>query len=145
MKKLYLVLIVLPLLAACAGGSAGPVAKSAPSEADLLQKNFTLVSVNGKAFTNKDRVPSIHFGEGLRVSGQVCNRFMGNATLKDGVITVPQMASTMMLCADPKLNALEQKFAQIMREGASISLDGDKLGISRGDTRLEYIRSEPEK
>lgn len=145
MKKLYLILIALPLLAACAAGPAGPKASGPVSEADLLQKNFTLVSVNGESFAGKERVPSIHFGEGLRVTGQVCNRFMGNATLKDGVITVPQMASTMMLCADPKLNALEQKFAQIMREGASISLDGDKLGISRGDTRLEYIRSEPEK
>lgn len=145
MKKLYLILIILPLMAACAGGSAGPEGSNALTEADLLQKNFTLVSVNGKAFAAKGRMPSIHFGDNMRVTGQVCNRFMGNGSLKDGVLTVPQMASTMMLCADNNLNRLEGEFGAIMREGASISLKDDRLIISKGATTLEYVRSEPEK
>lgn len=143
MKKLYLSLLLLPLLAACATGQAGPQSGLGPE--DLLRKNFALASVNGKAWAGRERVPTLQFNEGLRVSGQVCNRFMGQAQLKKGVLTVPQMASTLMMCADEDLNRLEGQFAALLRAGAEISLTGDRLTLRGGDLTLVYVRAEPEK
>jgi Heat shock protein len=139
MKKLYVALLALPLLAAC--GTVNSGAAAGPAEADLVARRYVLQKVNGTAFT-AERTPEIEFGEGMSVSGQVCNRFRGNGRLEKGVLTVPTMASTMMLCADPRLNQLERDFAAMLRDGAALSLDGRTLTLSRGDTALEYSLGE---
>ena len=107
---------------------------------DLASQRYVLESVDGVAFANKERTPEISFDATMRVAGQVCNRFMGQGTLRDGVLTVPQMASTMMLCADPKLNAMEQEFAKLLRDGARLQLDGDNLSLSNDLTTYTFLR-----
>lgn len=139
MKKLYMALLALPLLAAC--GTVNSGSASGPAEADLVARRYVLQKVNGMAFT-AERTPEIEFGEGMRVSGQVCNRFRGNGRLEKGVLTVPTMASTMMLCVDPKLNQLEKDFAAMLRDGADVNLAGRTLTLSRGNTSLEYVLGE---
>ena len=134
-----MILLALPLLAACNSASSGKDAKSAPSETDLLNHRYVLSSVDGKKFANSERTPEIEFGKDMRITGQVCNRFNGNGQLKDGVLTVPQMATTMMACADTDLNKMERDFAAILRSGAKISFDGKTLTLSGEGVTLEYI------
>lgn len=142
MKKILLILLALPLLAACGAAQTGPKA-DAPGEADLVGKNFVLTSVNGEPYTG-ERVPTLRFNENMRVSGQVCNLFNGPGQLKNGVLTVPQMASTMMMCVG-SLNKLERDFSTLLRDGAALSLEDGNLILKGKDISLEYRAASPEK
>lgn len=147
MKRISILLLLLCTaaviaLSGCGGKSNAAQQKSALSKEDLLHHNFTLTHINGKAFTGTERTPSIEFNEGFRVSGATCNRFMGQAELKDGVLIVKEMASTMMLCADPDLNKLEQDFSVMLEAGADITFQENILTLSRNGYVLQYILSD---
>lgn len=132
MKKIYLLLLVLPLLAACSNsGSLKP--------SYLEGRVFVLTSVNGQPFTSRERTPELRFSENMQISGRICNTFGGQGTLKNNVLTVPQMVSTLMMCADDRLNTIERDFSTILREGADISVSNQTLRLSRGGTTLEYV------
>ena len=140
MRKVLLILFALPLLAACNSGAASGDSQSVPSEADLLNRRYVLSSVDGKEFAGTERIPEIEFGKDMRITGQVCNRFTGNGQLKDGVVTVPLMAMTMMACADP-MNTMEKDFAAMLKSGAKISLNGKTLTLSGEGLTLEYTEA----
>ena len=136
MRSIVAMLLSLPFLCACAG-SAG---SAAVSLRDLAAKRFVLTRVNDQSFVSKERTPEIEFHDGMRVTGGVCNRFMGNGKLENGVLTVSELASTLMLCADQRLNSMERELTAMLREGATVTLDGDNLTLSRGDVTYAYIR-----
>ena len=136
MKALLCMVLFVPMLVACAKAG-GPT-----TVGDIAPGRYVLQSVDGAAFSNRERTPEIAFDANMRVTGQVCNRFMGQGTLKDGILTVPEMASTMMLCVDKQLNAMESEFAGLLRRGAQISLEGDTLTLHNGNTRYVYSRQE---
>ena len=144
MKRVTFLALILCMsamiaLVGCAGKTTSTGPKSTVSKQDLLHHNFVLTHVNGKPFLEKERTPNIEFNEGFRVSGATCNRFMGQAELENGVLTVKHMASTMMFCADDDLNKLEQKFSQMMEGGAAITLKDNILTLSREGYTLRYI------
>lgn len=141
MKKIYLVLLALPLLTACAGGTGG-TGTAALAEAELVGKHFVLETVNGQSFKSNFRTPELNFDEKMRISGRMCNSFSGPASLKDGVITAPQLASTMMLCPDDKLNKLEHAFYTLLRQGAKASLADGKLTLRGEGTLLQFKKAE---
>lgn len=126
MKKILAMLLWVPLAVSCAAAS------SSVTPADLAGGVYILQSVNGAIFTSVERTPEIAFDETMRVAGQVCNRFMGQGTLKNDVLTVPHMATTMMLCTDERLNAMERDLADLLRGGATVTLDAATLTL-RGD------------
>lgn len=108
---------------------------------DLLHRNFVLTSIDGKDFVAKHpqpMTPNIEFNEGFRISGATCNRFMGQAELNNGVLSVKQLAGTMMMCVDPTLNQLETTFAQMLQAGADISLVDQNLTLRQGGHVLVY-------
>lgn len=149
-RLLYTLLLCLPLfglfgvLGGCAGSSGNAAeemkTQTPLSEADLIGHTFSLGSINGTEFRSELRTPELRFGEGMRVSGRVCNSFSGPGTLKDGMLTVPQAASTMMLCPDQALNQLENDLYEMFRLGAKLAYDAQsgKLTLSRGELSLEY-------
>lgn len=126
MKRLLTILLLLPVLAACAASAGGK--DDAPTEESLRHRRFVLTQVNGEAFQvaaeqkAAGRVPEIEFNEGNTISGRVCNSFHGPAVIKDGVLTAPMLASTMMLCTDQALNRLERDFHAMLRKGARMTL-----------------------
>ena len=134
MKKIIALLLSFPLVASCAA------ATSSLNMADLTAGTYILRSVNGEAFSGGERTPEIQFDENMRIAGQVCNRFMGQATLKDGMLTAPQLASTMMLCVDPRLNEMEGNFAAMLREGAQLELNDGNLTLRGGQNEFVYTR-----
>ncbi|MCD7897619.1 MAG: META domain-containing protein [Planctomycetaceae bacterium] len=125
-----------------AAGSTGSTATSGTgtvNAADLVGRTFILARVDGKPFQSEmGRQPSISFASDMRVSGSACNQFSGPGELEDGVLTVANAASTMMLCVDQALSAFERDFHQMLRDGATVSLDGDTLTLSRDSRRFEY-------
>lgn len=124
---------------AAPGGSASGEQASGPPAADSLAgRHFVLKSVDGVDFSGKERVPEMAFSAELRLSGGICNRFMGQGELSDGTLTVKQMASTKMLCTDEDLNRLEALFAQMLTAGAEINLEGGTLALRRDGHELLF-------
>ncbi|AWK41933.1 heat shock protein HslJ [Photorhabdus laumondii subsp. laumondii] len=106
---------------------------------DLQRHKFVLVSVNGEGVKNQDgRVPTIEFGEKMHVSGSMCNLFMGQGKLKNGVLTVKNLASTQMLCSDEKLNRWDYLIGQVLADGVKVKLKDQKLTLSHPDNTLVY-------
>jgi heat shock protein HslJ len=138
MKRVLLLLLTLPLLLTACGASKSAFKGAAPVESDLLARRFVLQSVSGVPFNAGERRPEIEFNEGMSVSGQVCNRFIGKGIYEKGVLTVPNMAMTMMLCVDDTLNQLEGAFAAMLREGVRVDLQKNVLTLSDGKTTLLY-------
>lgn len=134
MKRLILTFCTIPMLWGCAAGSKAVTAD------DIASNRYVLQSVDGVRFGSLERTPEISFDDTMRVAGQVCNRFMGQGTLKDSVLTVPAMASTKMLCPDPQLNEMERDFSEMLRQGARMQLDGDTLSLSNGLTSYTFLR-----
>jgi heat shock protein HslJ len=112
------------------------------TDSDLLHRRFILREANGMSFEGQEKVPSLEFNEGFRLSGAVCNRFSAQGELKDGVLRARQAASTKMLCLDADLNQLESDFYRLLQDGAALELDGKYLRLTGkgGDKpmRLEY-------
>lgn len=134
MRKLFLAVCAFFMVWGCSG-----MIKTVTAE-DLAPNRYVLQRVNGEPFAGQERTPEISFDETLRVSGQVCNRFMGQGILKGGVLTVPEMASTMMLCDDPELNEMEREFLEMLRQGARLRLDGNNLSFRNDLTTYTFVR-----
>ncbi len=106
---------------------------------ELLHHRFILQSVDGLAVNARPgNVPNIEFGEKMHVSGAMCNRFFGQGQLENGVLTVKNLASTRMMCADPQQNLWDQMIGVILANGAKISLNDQQLTLSGGDHQLVY-------
>ncbi|MCL1916318.1 MAG: META domain-containing protein [Desulfovibrionaceae bacterium] len=137
MKK-YIVVFCAALLALTVACWKNPGVDYVITQEDLLHHRFVLVSSDGKNFSAKERIPAIEFNEGLRVSGVVCNRFTGQGRLAGNLLTVEQLASTKMFCADPDLNELESLLTRMLSEGAELCLEGADLAIRQGGHELLY-------
>ena len=139
----FLCLTMLSLAACNDQGKAQPEAKAPVSATDLLHHNFELMTVDGEAYVaGAEPVPHIAFGEGLNVSGAVCNQFTGQGELLAGTFMVKQMTSTKKACVDERLNKLETDFSMMLTNGSAISLEGDKLTLNKDDRKLEFTRKD---
>ena len=126
MRKILCSLLVLGLAGISACGASRPdTARIA--EPDLLHHRFVIEDANGVAFT--ERVPFIQFGEDMLITGQICNNFRGKAELKDGVLTMPLAAATMMMCPDAERNAFERDLFKMLSDGANASYKGNTLTL----------------
>lgn len=104
----------------------------------LIHHRFVLTGIDGAPFTPGERVPELSFNEGFRIAAGICNRFTGQAELDGGVLKAGQMASTKMLCVDETLNALENRFAVMLRSGARVDFDGRILTLTQDGASLEW-------
>lgn len=108
-----------------------------PDQGELVHHNFILTEVNGIVFTG-ERIPNIQFGEGLKVSGAVCNNYMGQGELIGDKLFVRGLASTKMLCPDQALNELEFAFGNMLMDGATISYSVNTLILVGDGYRLKF-------
>lgn len=103
---------------------------------DLLHHNFVLVSIDDKPFTG-DRVPNLEFNENMRVSGGICNRYVGQAELQNNTLTVSNMASTKMICNN-ELDDLEGSMSKMLVNGAKVTLQGNILTLEDSEQKLTF-------
>lgn len=112
------------------------------SEKDLAGKKFVLAKVDGQNFNpDMGEQPFIQFDQGMQIIGKACNNFRGRGILTDDVLSLPNAASTMMMCVDAKLNQYETDFYRLLSEGMEITLDGEELTLSSGDREFVYYES----
>lgn len=140
MKKIptrfLLLAAILTITAACTASGVNM------TEKDLLHHRFVLQSVDDKAYALKAPAPTLSFNEGMRVSGVICNNFMGQGTLDGKRLTVPQMASTRKLCLDPELNSYEQLIGKMLMNGVDMEYDGQIMTLRQGGHTLVYKLSD---
>lgn len=98
MKKIVTLVALSIIMTGCVSSG-----KVSVKREQLEHHRFVLESVNGKTVTG----PELSFGEGMTVSGKMCNQFTGEGKLSDGELKVKNLAMTRMMCADPQLNALD--------------------------------------
>ncbi|CNI95967.1 heat shock protein HslJ [Yersinia aldovae] len=137
MKKILPFAIVGVLLTGCGMSQSGNDTTRSVTENDLLHHNFVLLSVNGQAPLKKP-APSIEFGEKMHISGAMCNRFMGQGELKEGVLTAKGLASTRMLCADEQLNQWDALIGEALGNGVKVTLNKGQLTLSNNAHTLIY-------
>lgn len=137
MKFCYAFLLVCLLgLGACK--ATGNAEKELTAQ-DLMHHRFEIVSLNNAPLSGQKDAPSeISFNEDMNVSGKACNRFRGKATLANGVITMPNAVSTKMFCAEDDLNKLETALFALLSQGATVSLEGERLTLSGKDTVIVF-------
>lgn len=137
MKKMAGVLLAATVLAGCAH-SAGALAPDA-----LQHQRFVLSTFDGQPLpAGQPHQPEIRFDEKMHVSGVMCNRFMGEGKLVGNTLTVPGMASTRMLCADARLNQLDQVIGQMLTQGATVTLAHQTLTLRNSQHVLVWQRAE---
>lgn len=134
MKKLASLMLATMVLAGCAqsGDKANVTAQ------DLQHHRYVLQSVDGKPLTNIKRLPELSFGENMHISGAMCNRFMGQATLEGNTLKAKGLGMTMMLCAEPQLNELDHMINDMLTTGAQTSLEPQKLTLKTSQHTLVY-------
>ena len=124
MKKLVIGLLVLFVLAACAGGT------SASIKGQWKLVSYGSASSQTPAAADVDT--SIEFLDG-KLSGNVgCNGFGGDYEVKGDTLTLGPVMSTMMFCEGPVGNQ-EMGSLAVLKESAKFVLDGDTLTITSAD------------
>lgn len=136
MKKMALMLLTTLALAGCAQTAE----QKTLSAQDLQNHHFVLQSVNGAPFvaTESGRVPEISFGENMQLSGSMCNRFFGQATLQGDRLKAENLAMPRMMCAEPELNALDNQLGEMLHQGVQVTLNGQQLTLKNDKNTLVY-------
>ncbi|KMV35695.1 heat shock protein HslJ [Franconibacter pulveris] len=130
---------VVPALAAVVlAGCATPGHKAHVTAQQLVHHRYVLSTVDGAPLDASTRMPEISFGENLHVAGSMCNRFMGQGELHGDVLKVKGMASTRMLCAEPRLNELDTLIGEMLTQGAKVSQSQKTLVLETSQHTLTY-------
>lgn len=137
MKKILALAAVVVALAGC------KEATKTVDASDLLHHRFVLTTFNGEEVKSSNERPiSLEFGENMMISGAMCNRFNGQATLENDVITAKNLASTRMLCSEDMLNKLDMVLQDVFGTGAKVSLKDKTLTLSTDKNTLVYQLSD---
>lgn len=103
---------------------------------------FRLAQYNGVA-TPDDSAYTLVFQDG-RLAARFCNQMGGDYTNSNGVITAPQLVSTLMFCESPAgLMDMETGFSNTVAEGAVYTLEGDVLTITSADGQQVFMYTVP--
>ena len=145
MTRLVVVLgMVAAVLAGCGHGKSD--SDSTPSNLnDALNSHvFELKEADGQAISSREvGAPSLSFTRGedgaLRIAGQMCNSFSGNAKLNDQVLTAPMLVMTRRLCGDDQLNALDHDIGTMLEKGATVEYSRGKLTLKTDAKTLVYF------
>ncbi|MBJ3816532.1 heat shock protein HslJ [Shimwellia pseudoproteus] len=140
MKKTVIAGLAAMALSGCAasGSNGGDI-----SAQQLQHHRYVLQTLDGRAVNSKaPHQPEISFGENMHVSGQMCNRFMGQGKLNGNTLTVDGMASTRMMCIDPQLNQLDGIIGEMLNHGAQLSLTGKQLTLTSPQHTLTWTLSD---
>lgn len=120
-------LVVVVLLAACAAGSGS-------AEDELVGRSFESTDVEGRTLVEGTVITLIVRSDGVSLNAG-CNTLFGDATWDDGVLRVPQLASTMMAC-DPDLMEQDQWLGAFLEGSPPYELDGDTLTLGTAGERI---------
>ncbi len=143
MRKRFLAILALPvILAACAANNSST--SQVIAEADLATHNWVLTKVDNKAVDLPEpfKAPNLELSTDLSANGHSgCNRYFGQAELKDGKLRVEKMGMTMMACPEPAME-MERVMSSTLMEWSDASITGNELTLTNPDHTLTFKRTE---
>ncbi|QMI05246.1 heat shock protein HslJ [Citrobacter sp. RHB25-C09] len=133
MKKSVALVALSLLVAGCVSNG-----KMSVSREQLQHHRFVLESVDGKPVPQSAQPFELSFGEKLHISGKMCNRFNGQATLSDGELKAKELAMTRMMCANPQIGELDNTLSTMLKQGAQVDLTANQLTLATAEHSLSY-------
>ena len=128
-------------LAACGSGDEGPGDEGRPA---LVGRTFlsTAVSVSGedRALVPGTRITLV-FGDDALQASVGCNSMSGPWTLEGTTLVLSEMAVTQIGC-DPERHAQDEWLFGVLGARPAVSLAGDVLTLTGGDTVIELLDRE---
>jgi heat shock protein HslJ len=125
-KMLFVALLAMLILSACAGGSSADI-----------QGQWKLVSYNQNPAA-PDVETSIEFKDG-QLNGNVgCNSFGGEYTMDEDTINFGPIMSTMMFCEGP-IGEQEMGTLAVLQEKSTFVIDGNTLTITSADGNSSIV------
>jgi heat shock protein HslJ len=101
----------------------------------LVGREWVLESIGGEDVTVM-RPASLRFGDDGRVTGSTgVNRMFGGYDITDGRLSITTPGTTLM-AGPPDAMATETAFLRALAGGGEVAVDGDRLTIGDGETRL---------
>ncbi|PSW17693.1 META domain-containing protein [Photobacterium sanctipauli] len=146
MKKRYLAALALPvILAACASNDEATV-KTMTTEADIATHNWVLTKVDNKAIDLPEpfKAPNLQLNTELSANGHSgCNRYFGQAELKDGKLRIEKMGMTMMACPEPAME-MERLMSATLMDWSTADVVGNQLTLTGAEHSLTFTRGAAE-
>ena len=143
MKKRFLAVLALPvILAACAANNSSSA--KVVAESDLATHNWVLTKVDNKAVELPEpfKAPNLELSTDMSANGHSgCNRYFGQAELKDGKLRIEKMGMTMMACPDPAME-MERVMSSTLMEWSDASVTGNELTLTNANSTLTFKRSD---
>ncbi|ENO8808325.1 META domain-containing protein [Photobacterium damselae] len=142
MKKRLLTVLALPMmLAACASNNVNTPAKPATA-AELTGQTWVLTEVDNQVLNmaEPDVAPTLELSKDLGASGHSgCNRYFGQAELKDGQLRIEKMGMTMMACPEPAM-FVEGTITEALSNWSTAKVAGDTLTLQSPKHKLTFTR-----
>ncbi|WP_434360242.1 META domain-containing protein [Parasalinivibrio latis] len=143
MKKLTLAALMAPvILAGCA--SQTPQTSSgddlAVSKENMMHHRWVLTHVDGSPVKLAEgfNAPDLEVGEHFTANGHGgCNRYFGEAELRNGQFRIEKMASTMMACPEPAMK-LEDAMTKTLSNWSDVTLTRQGLELKGQEHILTF-------
>ena len=112
------------------------------TQGDLQHHRWVLQSINGESLAASalhNVIPELEIGEQMKAFGNAgCNRFHGQAELRENRFIIEKAASTRMLC-QPAQNDLERLYLGALGRESVITLTADKhLTLKTDEFELKF-------
>jgi uncharacterized lipoprotein YbaY len=108
----------------------------------VVRREWILESIGG-AEVAVVRPASLRFGDDGRVTGSTgVNRMFGGYDITDGRLSITTPGTTRM-AGPPEAMATETAFLRAITGGGEVAVDGDRLTIGDGETRLTFRAARP--
>ncbi|MCW8329707.1 META domain-containing protein [Photobacterium sp. SDRW27] len=142
MKKRFLAALALPIiLAACAASNEDT---SVVAKSDIVTHNWILTKVDNKAIELPEpfKAPTLELNQDMAANGHSgCNRYFGQAELKDGKLRIEKMGMTMMACPEPAME-MERVMSGTLMEWSDATVLGNELTLTNTNHTLTFKRSD---
>ena len=113
------------------------------TQSDLQHHRWLLQSIDNvpiDAEAADALVPELDFGERMTVTGNTgCNRFSGQAILRENYFLIATVTSTRRLCAPPR-NGIEAKVLQVLGSESTIRIGVNRQLILESDHGVLHFR-----
>jgi len=154
LSKLIFLLAIILITSGCAPIGSAPVPTAAPTVPPgatdaLANTNWRLVSfgvAGAEAPVIEGTSLTLEFGAGGRVGGSGgCNSYGGEYQVNGATLSINNIVSTLMACADERVMEQEQRYFQALEASARFELAGDRLTISHDDGQgaLNFVKDSP--
>lgn len=136
MKTTKLITAILALsLFACT--SAETTQNAAMIEITQLQKEWKLIEVDGENISTEIK-STLHIDSRLKATGSLgCNRFFGDAELKENTFIINKIATTRRMCSK-EVSKIEKMVSGIFEDGAQVQASETQLILKNKSHTLKF-------